>query len=76
MYFRGKELWFESCVIAVRQSSSNLHIRTFIWHGCIDKYVFISVLHLLTLSGRFRVGFGVGHDRALTFRDRPRIFEF
>ncbi len=22
---------------------------------------FISVLHLLTLSGRFRVGFGVGH---------------
>ncbi len=37
------------------------------WHGCINKYVFISVLHLLTLSGRFRVGFGVGHDRALTF---------
>jgi len=41
----------------------------------------ISVLHLLTLSGRFRVGFGVGHiynihNRALTFRDRPRIFEF
>ncbi len=35
------------------------------------KYVFISALHLLTLSGRFRVGFGVGHDRALTFRDRP-----
>ncbi len=22
---------------------------------------FISILHLLTLSGRFRVGFGVGH---------------
>ncbi len=37
------------------------------WHGCINKYVFISVLHLLTLSGRFRVGFGVRHDRALTF---------
>ncbi len=29
--------------------------------GCINKYVFISVLHLLTLSGRCRVGFGVGN---------------
>ncbi len=28
-------------------------------HGCINKYVFIYVLHLLTLSGRFRDGFGV-----------------
>ncbi len=37
---------------------------------------FISVLHLSTLSGRFKVGFGEGHDRVLTFRDRPRIFEF
>ncbi len=46
------------------------------WHSCINKYFFISVLHLLTLSGRFRVGFGVGYDRALAFRDRPRIFEF
>ncbi len=36
------------------------------------QILFISVLHLLTLSGRFRVGFGVGvgHDRALTVRDR------
>ncbi len=29
-------------------------------HGCISECVFIAVLHLLTLSGRFRVGFGVG----------------
>ncbi len=41
-----------------------------------QQICFISVLHLLTLSGRFRVGFGEGHDRALTFRDTPRIFEF
>ncbi len=26
----------------------------------INKCIFMSVLHLLTLSGRFRVGFGVG----------------
>ncbi len=43
------------------QNSSNLHIRKFKWYGCIKKNVFISVLHLSTLSGRFRVGFGVGH---------------
>ncbi len=74
MYFAGEELRFESCVITVGQSSSNLHIRKLKWHDYINKYVFISVLHLLTLSGRF--GLGVGHDRALTFRDRPRRFEF
>ncbi len=28
---------------------------------CINKCVFISVLYLLTLSGRFMVEFGVGH---------------
>ncbi len=60
-YFRGEELQYESHVITVRQSSSNLHIRKLKWHGCINKYVFISVLHLLTLSCRFRVVFGVGH---------------
>ncbi len=27
----------------------------------IKKFVFISVLHLITLSGRCRVGFGVGN---------------
>ncbi len=27
------------------------------WHGCLNKYV----LHLLTLSGRFRFGFCVGN---------------
>ncbi len=40
---------------------SNLHIRKLKWHGCINRYVFISILNLLTLSGRFRVGVGVGH---------------
>ncbi len=75
-YLGSEELRLESHVITVRQSSSNLHIRKLKWHGCINKYVFISVLHLLTLSGMFRVGFGVGHDRALTFWDRPQIFEF
>ncbi len=44
----------------VRQNRSNLHIRMLKLHGYINKYVFISVLHLSTLSGRFRVGFGVG----------------
>ncbi len=61
MYLGGEDLQFESCVITVRQSSSNLHIRKLKWHGCINKYVLISVLHLFTQSGRFRVGFGVGH---------------
>ncbi len=61
MYLGGEEFWFESCVITVRQSSSILHIRKLKWNGCINKCVFISVLHLLTLSGRFSVGFGVGH---------------
>ncbi len=75
-YLEGKELRFESRVITVLTSSSNLHIRKLKWHGCINKYIFISVLHLLTLSGRFRVRFGLGHDRALTFRNRSRIFEF
>ncbi len=64
-YLRGEELRLQSCVtsitVRVRQNSSNLHIRKLKWHGCIKKYVFISVLHLLTLSGRFRVGFGVRH---------------
>ncbi len=27
----------------------------------LHQQIFISVLHLLSLSGRFRVGFGVGH---------------
>ncbi len=60
-YLGGEELRFESCVITVQQSSLNLHIRKLKWHSCNNKYVFISVLHLLTLSGRFRVRFGVGH---------------
>ncbi len=60
-YLGGEELRFESCVTTVRQNSSNLHIRKLKWHGCINKYIFIPVMHLLTLSRRFRVGFGVGH---------------
>ncbi len=58
------------------KSNSNLRIRKLKRHGCINKYVCISVVHWLTLSGRFRVVFGVGHVRTLTFRDRPQIFEF
>ncbi len=61
MYLRGEELRFESRVTTVWQNSSNLHKRKLKWHGYINKYVFIPVLHFLTLSGRFRVGFGVGH---------------
>ncbi len=64
MYLGGEELRYESHVITVQQSSSNLPISKFKWLGCINKYVFISVLHLLTLSGRFSVGFAVGNDRA------------
>ncbi len=61
MYLGGEDLRFESRVTTVRQNSSNLHKRKLKWHGCISKYVFIPVLLLLTLSGRFRAGFGVGH---------------
>ncbi len=56
MYLGVEELRFESCVSTVQQSSSNLRIRKLKSHGCINKYVFISVLHLLTLS----VGLGLG----------------
>ncbi len=59
---RGEELGYESRETTLQQNSSTLHIRKFKWHGCISECVFfISVLHLLTLSGRFRVGFGVGN---------------
>ncbi len=58
---RGAPVQIKS-VITVRQSSSNLQIRKMKYHGCINKSVFISVLHSLTVSGRFRVEFGVGHD--------------
>ncbi len=57
----GEELRFESRVTTVQQNSLYLHIRKLKWQGCINKYVLISVLHLSTLSGRFRVGFAVGH---------------
>ncbi len=49
MYLGGEELRFESHVTTVRQNSSNLQIRKLKWHGCINKYVFIPVMHLLTL---------------------------
>ncbi len=60
-YLGGEKLQFESRVPTFQQNSSNLHKRKLKWHGCINKYVFIPFLHLLTLLGRFRVGFGVGH---------------
>ncbi len=40
--------------------TAQICIRKLKYHGCISEYVFILLLHLLTLSGRFRVGFGVG----------------
>ncbi len=39
MYLGGEELRFESRVITVGQSSSNLHIRKLKWHGSINKNV-------------------------------------
>ncbi len=72
MYLGGKKLQFESRVITVRQRISNLHIRKLKWHGCINKHVFISVLHMLTLSGRFRVGFGVGQCFPTTLLEAPQ----
>ncbi len=43
-----------------------------------QQICFISVLHLLTLSGRFRVGFGVGHISNMIehsfFAKVPRYF--
>ncbi len=62
------------------QNSSNPHKEVKIaWLH--QQMHFVSLLHLLTLSGRFRVGFGVGdisntiNIRALTFSDTHRIFE-
>ncbi len=55
-YLRGEELRLESRVITVRQCSSNLHIRKLKWHSCINKYGFISVLHLLPLSDALGLG--------------------
>ncbi len=46
----------------------------------VNCCIFISVLHLLTLLGRVRVGFRCRayfkHDRALISSNGPRIFEF
>ncbi len=60
-YLRGEEFQFESrvTVTTVQRNSSNLHIRKFKEHSCINKCVSISVLPLSTLSGRIRIG--VGH---------------
>ncbi len=38
-YLGGVELRFESRVITVCQSSSNLEIRELKWHGCICFYI-------------------------------------
>ncbi len=57
---RGEVLRNESSETTVPQNSSN-RIRKLKWHGCINKYIFTPVLQLLTLSGRFRFGFGLGY---------------
>ncbi len=48
-------------------------------HHLIRFYISFAFVNV-TLSGRFKVGFWCRayfkHDRALTFRDRSRIFEF
>ncbi len=58
--------------------TAQIYIKKLKEHGCIHKYVFILLLHLLKLSGRSKVGFGVGdffqHKRALTFSDTTQIF--
>ncbi len=44
----------------VRRNTTTLCIIKLNSTVASEKYVFISLLHLLKLSGRFRVGVGVG----------------
>ncbi len=61
-YLGGKELQFESRAITLSNTkqfkSAYKEVEMARLH---QQKIFISVLHLLTLSGRFRFGFGVGH---------------
>ncbi len=45
---------------ATKQFKPAYTVSKFKLHSCINKSIFRLVLHLLTLFGRFRVGFGVG----------------
>ncbi len=59
LHLGEEELWYESRQTTVQLNSSNLHKEVKIaWlHQRIRFYITFA---LLTLSGRFRVGFGVG----------------
>ncbi len=56
---RDEELRYKPCEHMVQQNSPNLHTEV-IMALVHQQMYFISLLHLLTQSGRFRVGFGVG----------------
>ncbi len=59
LHFGDEELRYESRQATVQQDSSNLHKEVKIaWLH--QQILFILLLHLLTLSGRFRFRFGVG----------------
>ncbi len=59
LHLGEEELRYESRQTTVQQNGSNLHKEVKIaWLH--QRIRFILLLHLLTLSGRFRLGFGVG----------------
>ncbi len=59
LHLGDEELRYEPRETTVRHNSSNLHKDVKIaWLH--QQNIFILLLHLLTLSGRLRVGFGVG----------------
>ncbi len=58
MHLGDEELRYKSRETTVQQNSSNQHKEVKI--AWLHQYIFMLLLHLLTLSGRFRFGFGVG----------------
>ncbi len=57
MRYSDEELRYESRQTTVQQNSSNLHKEVKI--AWLHQRIRFYILHLLTLSGRFRFGFGV-----------------
>lgn len=56
------DVLFKFCVTTVQQNSSNVHIRKLKWHSCINKCVFISVLHQVAVLLGYSPGSDVLYD--------------
>ncbi len=76
-YLGGQDLWFESHVITVWQSSSNLHYEVEMarLHQQIHFYISFAFVNSIGWGWVWCRAY-FQHNRALTFRDRPWIFEF